>query len=190
MSGGYVDRRDDSDGSHHSRTGLHAGTAMSTGNLVLLIVAAAAVLVVVLLAWNNRQRERNQAPPRQRRDLDERIDQVVSGARDVSDRAVRLAGSTDGAAVAAGWSAIQTDMLAVEGDIVNLDVHVGDAPIGSSLADLDRAVHALRDTVEHHVELRGSNPPDEHAIALSHEAIGERRRDVDVALGEVDATRP
>jgi hypothetical protein len=163
---------------------------MSAGSFVLLIVGAAAVLVVVLLAWNNRQRERNQAPPRQRRDLDERVDHVVSGARDVSDRAVRLAGSTDTAAVAAGWPAIQTDMLAIEGDIVKLDARVGDAPIGHSLADLDRAVHALRDTVDHHVGLRGAASPDEHAVALSHEAITERRRDVDVALDEVAATRP
>ena len=162
---------------------------MITSGVILVLLAVAAILAVLLLVWNSRQREKNAPPPRQRRDLDDRVDHVVSGTRDVTDRAVRLAGQ-DAGLLAAGWSGVRTDMLAIEGDIVNLDVHVGEAPLGRSLADLDRAVHALRDTVEHHAELRAAEPADEQAIALSHEAIAERRRDVERALTEVETTRP
>ncbi|MFW2334065.1 hypothetical protein [Ilumatobacter sp.] len=163
---------------------------MTTVGVVLLIVAVAAVVSVLLLVWNSRQRERNVPPPRRHRDLDVRIDHVVSGARDVADRAVRLVGSTDAVAVASAWPMVRTDMLAIEGDIVNIDIHVGEAPVGRSLADLDRAVHALRDTVERHVELSAADAVDEQAIALSHEAIAQRRRAVAVAIDEVEATRP
>lgn len=181
------------DGFHRSCDASRASedgfVAMSASAVILVVVAVAAVLSGLLLVWNSRQREQNAPPPRQHRDLDDRVDHVVAGTRDVTDRAVRLAGQ-DAASLATGWSAVRTDMLAIEGDIVNLDVHVGEAPLGHSLADLDRAVHALRDTVEHHAELRAAEPADERAIALSHEAIGERRRDVERALTEVESSRP
>ena len=163
---------------------------MSTGQVVLLIVLAAALLAGVLLVWNSRQRKLATPPPRQRRDLDVRVDEVVSGARDVADRAARLASSPDADAATDAWPSIRTDMLASEGDIVNLDVHVGDAPLGNSLAELDRAVHALRDAVEHHLELRTDASADEHALSLSNETVTARRHDVDVALDDVAATRP
>ena len=163
---------------------------MSAAAIVLVIVLAAAVVAGSLLAWNRRQRDRLEAPDRRHRDLNVRLDHVTSGAREVADRAVRLAASVDVSAIASEWPEVRSDMLAIEGDIVNLDVHVGEAPVGRSLAELDRAVHALRDAAERHVELRTADPSDEHARDLSLEVVAERRREVDAALDLVGGTRP
>lgn len=163
---------------------------MSAGQAILLIIAAGAVLAVLLIIWNSQQRKNAPAPSGQRRDLDLRIDQVISGARDASDRAVGLAASPDPASATPDWPAVRADMLAVEGDIVSLDVHVGEAPMGRSLAELARSVHALRDAVDRHVELRTDASDDEHALGLSQDTVSARRRDVDVALESVTATRP
>jgi hypothetical protein len=148
------------------------------------------VLALALIVWNSRKRKQATPPPRQRRDLDVRVDHVVSGARDVADRASQLAGSSDATTIESGWPQIRTDMLAVEGDTVNLAVHVGEAPVGHSLAELDRAMHALRDAVERLVELVGTAPDDEHAIDLSRQTVADRRTDVDTALQHIDDTRP
>jgi len=158
--------------------------------IVLAIVLAAAALAASLLLWNARQRDGLEVPQRRHRDLDVRIDHVVSGAHDVADRAVRLAASTDAESIEPGWRTVRSDMLAIEGDIVNLDAHVGEAPVGRSLADLDRAVYALRDAVERHIELRAAEPADDHALGLSKEVVDERRREVGIALEQVGATRP
>lgn len=163
---------------------------MSDVGLVIVILLAAGGLAVLLLVWNRRQRDRLEPPDRRHRDLNVRIDHVVSGTGDVADRAVRLAARPDPAEAASGWPPVRADMLALEGDIVNLDVHVGEAPVGRSLADLDRAVHALRDAVERHIELRVEAPDDDHGLGLSHDVVAERRRNVDAALAEVSLTRP
>lgn len=163
---------------------------MSGVGLALVIVLAAGLLAALLLVWNTRQREGVEVPQRRHRDLNVRIDHVVSGTSDVADRAVRVAALPDPAAAASGWPAVRADMLAIEGDIVNLDVHVGEAAVGRSLADLDRAVHALRDTVERHIELRVEAPDDDHGLGLSQDVVAERRRNVDAALAEVGLTRP
>ena len=117
---------------------------MSIGQGILLIVLVAAVIAIVLLIWNSQQRKNAPARSGRRRDLDVRIDSVISGAGDASDRAVSLVASPGAASTAADWSAVRADMLAVEGDIVDLGAHVGQAQVGRSLAELASSARPSR----------------------------------------------
>ncbi len=162
---------------------------LGAGGLLLVIILGGALIAAFLLAWNAGQKSPT-PPNRQRRDLEVRIDQVVNGAHDVANRALSLIVSSDVAAVASSWTPLRTDMLALEGQVVNLAGHVGESPLGRCLAELDRGVRDLRGALESYVEPRSAASADGPALDSSRAAVTDGCRHVQAAVSQVEAARP